>query len=71
MLIVSFLLKIKQTNDAVLNQTKQTPLLQRFLIHAGASLDYMIGRIRPNDRTETKQQQQHPRLAPPKQFVSR
>ncbi len=72
MLIVSFLLKIKQTNDAVLNQMQRTPLPQRLLIHTGAILEYIIERIRSYDRAERKQQQQqYPRLAPPKQFVSR
>jgi hypothetical protein len=68
MLIVSFLL----TNDAVLNQMQRTPLPQRLLIHTGAILEYIIERIRSYDRAERKQQQQqYPRLAPPKQFVSR
>lgn len=74
MLIVSFLIKIKQTNDAVLNQIQQKPFLsllsQRLLIHTGSILDNIIIRIRPNDRKETKQQQQT-RSVQQKQFVSR
>jgi hypothetical protein len=74
MLIVSFLIKIKQTNDGVLNQIQQKPFLfvlpQRLLIFTGAILEYITARIRPNDRTETTTQQQ-PRLVQQKQFVSR
>jgi len=75
MLIVSFLIKIKQTNDGVLNQIQQKPFLfvlpQRLLIFTGAILEYITARIRPNDLTETTQQQQQPRLVQQKQFVSR
>lgn len=74
MLIVSFLIKIKQTNDGVLNQIQQKPFLfvlpQRLLIFTGAILEYITARIRPNDHTESTQQQQ-PRLVQQKQFVSR
>ena len=77
-LLVSFLLKIKQTNDAVLNQIQQKPFLsvlsQRLLITAGAMLEYIIERLRSNDQTETKQQQQQQQSSRPvqhKQFVSR
>jgi len=72
LLIVSFLLKIKQTNDAVLNQIQQKPLLavlpQRLLIRAGAILEYIMARMRPENHTYTKQQS---RVVPSKQFVSR
>jgi len=71
-LIVSFLLRIKQTNDAVLNQTQQQPVLfvlpQRLLIYTGSILDYLILRVRPNEPTERKQQT---RSVQQKQFVSR
>jgi hypothetical protein len=73
MLIVSFLLKLKQTNDTVLNKMQRQPLPQRLLIHTGATIEYIISRIRPDDRTETKQQQQS-QLTQQKsqqQFVSR
>ena len=74
LLIVLFLSKIKQTNDAVLNQIQQKPFLpvltQRLLIHAGAIIDYLTILIRPNERTETKSQQQT-RTVQNKQFVSR
>ncbi len=75
-MIVSFLLKIKQTNDAVLNQIQQKPLLavlpQRLLIYTGAMLDYIAARIQSNEPKETKQQeQQQTRAVQQKQFVSR
>jgi len=73
LLIVAFLIKIKQTNDVVLNQIQQKPFLsllpQRLLIFFGGILEYITTRIRPNDRTDTKQQQ--PRVVQQKQFVSR
>jgi hypothetical protein len=73
LLIVSFLIKIKQTNDVVLNQIQQKPLLslllQRLLIYIGSILEYITTRIQPNDRTEIQQQQT--RLVQQKQFVSR
>jgi len=75
LLIVSFLIKIKQTNDAVLNQIQQKPFLslltQRLLIFTGAILEYITTRIHPNNRTEIKQQQQQPRIVQQKQFISR
>jgi hypothetical protein len=71
LLIVSFLIKIKQTNDTVLNQIQQKPFLSllpiRLLIFTGAILEYVTARIRPNDRTEIKQT----RVLQQKQFVSR
>ena len=71
-LIVSFLLRIKQTNDAVLNQIQQKPILfvlpQRLLIYTGSTLDYLILRLRSNEQTERKQQTRHVQQ---KQFVSR
>ncbi|UJR10632.1 hypothetical protein I4U23_014829 [Adineta vaga] len=74
MLIVSFLLRIKQTNDDVLNKIQRKPFLsvlpQRLLIHTGAILEYIIERFRPENRTERKQPQQT-RLVQQKQFVSR
>ncbi len=74
MLIVSFLLRTKQTNDATLNRMQEKSILsvlpQRLLILTGSMLQYWIERIRPNDRTESKPQQ-HPRVAQQKQFVSR
>jgi len=72
MLIVFFLLKTKQTNDAVLDKMQEKPFLsvlpQRLLILIGALLEYVMGRIRPDDRTMAElkkmpKQQQH--------FVSR
>jgi len=68
MLMVFFLLKIKQTNDVVLKQMQRKPVLsvlpQRLLIATGAILDYIMLRIRPSDRTmaELKKmpQQQYP-----------
>jgi len=73
LLIVSFLMKIKQTNDAVLNRIQKNPffslLTQRLLIFTGAILEYITTRIQPNNRTETKQQQ--PRIVQQKQFISR
>jgi hypothetical protein len=72
MLIVSFLFQIKQTNDAVLNKIQQKPFLsvltQRLLIRAGAILEYIMARIRPENHTDIKQQS---RIVPSKQFVSR
>ena len=76
LLLVSFLLKIKQTNDAVLNQMQQKPffaiLPQRLLIYAGGMIDFLTILIRPRERPETKsQQQQTTRTNQNKQFVSR
>jgi hypothetical protein len=72
MFIVSFLLKIKQTNDVVLNNIQRKPFLsllsQRLLILTGGILEYTMARIRPENRTDTKQQS---RLVQQKQFVSR
>ena len=51
MLVVFFLFKTKQINDLVLNKLQQQPFLtalaQRLLIIVGASLDHIIGQIRP------------------------
>ena len=67
--IVWFLLKIKQTNDGVLNRIQQQPLFavlpQRLLIYTGAILDYLAARLQPTERPESKQPTR------PKQFVSR
>jgi len=63
--LYSFLLKIKQINDVVLNKLQQkrvlTVLPQRLLIIVGAFLEYFIRRVSPDDRTlaelkKTKQQ---------------
>ena len=79
LLLISFLLKIKQTNDAVLNQIQQKPffaiLPQRLLIYTGGLIDFLTILIRPCEQTETKssqqQQQQQTRTVQNKQFVSR
>jgi hypothetical protein len=72
MLIVSSLFQIKQTNDAVLNKIQRKPFLsvlpQRLLIRAGAILEYIMARIRPENHTYTKQQSG---VVPSKKFVSR
>ncbi|CAF1250499.1 unnamed protein product [Adineta steineri] len=72
MLIVSFLLKIKQTNDVILNKMNHKSFLfvlpQRLLIITGILLEYMMTRFRPENRTETKPQS---RSVQQKQFVSR
>ena len=78
MLVVFFLLKIKQINDLVLNKMPHKPLLtivlQRFLIVSGAFLAFFIERIRPDDRTltELKKTKQQARLSQqPQYFVNR
>jgi hypothetical protein len=81
MSIVFFLLKIKQTNDGVLNKMQNKPFLsvlpQRFLIIIGSVLEYMMARIRPDDHTvnelnKTKQQSRlFQKQQQQKQFVSR
>jgi hypothetical protein len=80
MLVVFFLLKIKQINDVVLNKIQQKPFLtvlpQRLLIIAGAFLEYIVGQIRPDDRTlaELKKTKQQTRLSQQQQqqyFVNR
>jgi len=77
MLGVFFLLKTKQINDAVLNKIQQKPLAalpQRLLIITGVFLDYLIGRIRPDDcvLAELKKSKQQPRLSQqPQYFVNR
>lgn len=75
LLLVSFLLKIKQTNDVVLNQIQQKPffaiLPQRLLIYTGGMIEYLIILLRPCERTETKFQQQQTRTVQNKQFISR
>ncbi|CAF0781690.1 unnamed protein product [Adineta ricciae] len=67
MLVVFFLLKLKQINDIVLRKIPQKPFVtvfvQRFFIFVGIFLDYFIGRIQLDDRTlaelkKTKQQAQ-------------
>ncbi|CAF1065916.1 unnamed protein product [Adineta steineri] len=72
MLIVSFLLKIKQTNDTILNKLNHRSLFfvlpHRLLIITGMLLEYMMTRFRPENRTETKPQS---RSVQQKQFVSR
>lgn len=78
LLLVSFLLKIKQTNDAVLNRMQQKPFLavlpQRLLIHAGAIIEYLAERLRPNDGTRVQRKKQpttSTRNVQQKQYVSR
>jgi hypothetical protein len=77
MSIVSFLLKIKQTNDGVLNKIQQKPFLsvlpQRLLISTGAFLEYIIESIRPDNHkvTESNKTKQQSRQKQPQQFVSR
>lgn len=55
-LIVSFLLRIKQTNDAILNRIPKklflTYLPQRLLILFGILLEFVIERIRPIEQTK-------------------
>ena len=55
MLMVFFLLKIKQTNDGVLRGMQRQPffttLPQWLLIKTGAVLEYFMALIRPDDRT--------------------
>ena len=67
MLVVFFLLKLKQINDIVLRKIPQKPFvtafIQRFFIFAGVFLDYFTARIQLDDRTlaelkKTKQQAQ-------------
>ncbi|CAF3746835.1 unnamed protein product [Adineta steineri] len=72
MLIVSFLLKIKQTNDTIINKLNHRSLFfvlpHRLLIITGILLEYMMTRFRPENRTEAKPQS---RSVQQKQFVSR
>lgn len=76
MLVVFALLKTKQVNDIVLNKFQQKSFLpvlpQRFLILAGAFLDYFIGRIRPDDRTlaELKKSKQQSRFNQQPQYYN-
>ncbi len=75
MLVVFFLLKTKQVNDAVLTKVQQKRFLtafpQRLLIIVGSFLEYFIGQIRPDDRTlaEIKKPKQQP--LSPQYFVNR
>jgi hypothetical protein len=77
MSVVSFLLKVKQTNDGVLNKIQQKPFLsvlpQRLLISTGAFLEYIMESIRPDDRTvtESNKTKQQSRQKQAQQFVSR
>jgi len=77
MLVVFVLLKTKHINDVVLNKIHRKPLNalpQRLLIIVGAFLDYVIGRVRPDDRTlaELKKSKQQVRLSqqPPSKRTS-
>lgn len=76
LLIVSFLLKIKQINDAILNRISQKSFLtflpQRFLIYTGVVLEYVTGRLRPTEdgQIHTKRSTTS-RTVQQKQFVSR
>ncbi|CAF1002349.1 unnamed protein product [Rotaria sordida] len=73
-LILSFLLKIKQTNDGVLHKIQQkqflSGLLQRILILTGNIIEYIIERIQSNDKKENNEQSQLTQQKQ-QQFVSR
>jgi len=78
MLVVFFLLKTKQINDIILNKIQQKQFLaalpQRLFIIMGSLLEYVVGRIRPDDRTlaELKKTKQQSRLShPPQYFINR
>jgi len=78
MLVVFFLFKTKQINDLVLNKVQQqhflTALAQRLLIFVGASLDHIIGQIKPTDYqlSELKKSKQQPRFnQQPQYFANR
>ncbi|CAF0848268.1 unnamed protein product [Adineta steineri] len=77
MLVVFFLLKIKQINDIVLHKIQQktflTTLPQRLLILIGGFLDYFVARIRPDDRTlaELKKTKQQSRLSQQPHYVAK
>ncbi|CAF2796435.1 unnamed protein product [Rotaria sp. Silwood2] len=62
MLIVSCLLKILQKNDIVLHKIQRKRFLfvlpQRILSLTGNMVEYIIERIRPDDKRETKEQSQ-------------
>ena len=73
MLIISFLLKLKQINDDLISKIQEKPLLSvlsRILILHGVTLESLMTHIRPNDHTEMKEQ---PQLIQDKhqQFISR
>ncbi|CAF0946587.1 unnamed protein product [Adineta ricciae] len=74
MFIVSFLLKIKQTNDFVLNKIQRKPFVfifpQRFFIRMGVILEYFVERLRSENSTERKQPSST-RSVQQKQFASR
>ncbi|UJR35196.1 hypothetical protein I4U23_027963 [Adineta vaga] len=73
MLVVFFLLKLKQINDIILHKIQQKRFLtafpQRLLIFTATFLDYFIGRIRPDDRTlaDLKKAKQQTRYNPQSQ----
>ncbi|CAF3391124.1 unnamed protein product [Rotaria sp. Silwood1] len=74
MLIVSFLLKIQQTNDVLLHKVQGKRFLsilpQRFLIYTSNIVEHIIERIRPDDIRETKERSQLMQQKQ-QQFVSR
>ena len=82
MLMVFFLLRIKQINDGILKGMQRSPfftaLPQRFLIKTGAMLEFFMALVRPDDRTviELKEAEKPARLTQLKrpqtpQYVSR
>lgn len=78
MLVVFFLLKLKQINDIILHKIQQKTFLttfpQRLLIFTGTFLEYFIGRIRPDDRTlaDLKKAKQQTRYSQqPQSYVNR
>ena len=75
MFIVSFLLKIKQTNDFVLNKIQRKPFVfifpQRFFIRMGIILEYFVERLRSENSTERKQPPPSTRSFQQKQLASR
>lgn len=83
MYFVMIFLRIKQLNDGLMTRMPQygflSVLFQRFFILMGTTLEHIIVRLRPNDRTMAemnKPKQQTTRLGPNKrpqtpQFLGR